>query len=225
MTHSARHLLLAAAVFTTAALLLHACKKEPLDIPDPQPRQESRSYTSDSTDIEITDSITVTFGSRQWRTLSYTSRIDTIATQTGIPIEWATIEARHPQDNFPAFKLIIALTPGTYTSHLGITDPGLGYTVPGQMYREPMGGDIYYSDSTSIRTPDGTILSDWRPLSLTTTTIEYNNYYHTLTATATGLMYHFGQWLDSASADTPINVADADTCSLTLSFGNLKIAP
>lgn len=206
-----------------AGALAAACKDDPIEIPEPSPQQASHTVIIDTTGLVITDSLTVSFGEKRWATIDYTARIDTVAATDGQRQEWVTVEAHHPDSLLPSLRLLITNQLGAHTSTLGVADPGLGYTLPGEMYRNNTGGDLFYCDSLEIRQPDGTLWSDWRPLELTTTVLNYDAYYRTLTATATALMFHYGQWLDSATTAHPINVADADTCRITITFGNLKI--
>ncbi|MBQ9417981.1 MAG: hypothetical protein IJU19_05300 [Bacteroidales bacterium] len=207
---------------TLASTLVAACKDDPIEIPEPSPRQVSHTVIADSAGRVITDSLTISFGSKHWATLDYTARIDTLTSIQGLPQEWLTVEAHHPGGEIPYMKLIMLCEQGTQTATLSITDPGTGYTVPGQMVRGIGGGDLYYCDSLEIKQYDGTIWTDWRPLRLTTTVLEYDSYLRTLTATADAVMFHYAQWLDSTATSHPINVAEADTCSIAITFGRLK---
>ena len=223
MKHTATHTLRFLAATMAATTLLSACKKEPLVIPEPEVRQQTNRYTNDSTGTTLTDSITVVFGEKRWSTLDYTVSIDTLDSPTGLPFEWVTIEAHHPDGRLPKLRLIVLKEVGSNSARLSVADPGVGYTVPGEMYRGAKGGDLYYCDSVELHQPDGTRWPDWRPLELTTTVLDFDNYYHTLTATASGLLFHFGQWLDSVGSGHPIDVAAADTCRISIAFGNLKL--
>jgi hypothetical protein len=213
-------------VLAVASMVFSACKKEeePTPIPEPPAKDSTFDPYNDSTGIEISDSIMVIFGSKKWKTLKYTSYIDSEYTSTQAFTEWVNIVARYPQAPFPYFRLKILKEPGNHTTYMAINNPqGVGHTIPGRLMGDQKGGSLLYYENTELYQPDGTRTSDWWPLDLTTSVLEFDEYSNTLTARVTGHMFHYKQWLDHSVNHDPINVADADTASIIISFGKLNI--
>lgn len=214
------------AVLVIASMVFSACKKEePIPEPEPTPEDTIEDPYADSTGIEISDSIMVIFGSNKWKTLKYTAYIDSEYTSTQAFTEWVNIEARYPKAPFPFFRLKILKEVGNHSAQMAIYSPGgdIVHTIPGRLIGDGKCGSLLYYENTELYQPDGTRTSDWWPLDLTTSVLEFDEYANTLTARVTGHMFNYKQWLDNSVNQHPINVADADTASLIISFGKLSI--
>lgn len=211
------------AAIATACMVFIACKKEePIPEPEPEPDTTYNEY-SDSTGLEISDSILVIFGDKRWKTLAYSAYIDSEYTSTQAFNEWVILEAHPKTSHFPRVKLRFLKEEGNHTTNLSINNPGIGHTVPGRLTGDIKGGDIRYYETEEIYQPDGTKTSDWWPLNVTNSVLEYDQYRNTVTARFTGKMFNYKQWLDDAAHNSPINVEDADTASIVVTFGHLKI--
>lgn len=212
-----------AATLAVASMVFSACKKEdPVPEPEPEPDTTYNEY-SDSTGLEISDSIIVIFGETTWKTLDYTSHIDSEYTSTQAFNEWVVLEAHPKNASYPRVKLRFLKEEGNHTTHLSINNPGIGHTIPGRMVGDIKGGDIRYYEHEELYQPDGTRTSDWWPLDITNSVLEYDQYRNTVTARFTGHMFNYKQWIDASINNEPIDVEAADSCSITVTFGRLKI--
>lgn len=204
---------IAVAIVCGAMLSLTGCSEE-------EPEEHHYSQYDDSTGLAITDSITVIFDGKEWKTLTYTVRYEQ---QELSSYQWAIIEAHKPGVTFPAFKLNLFLEPGNHSSYLTINDPGLGYTVPGALTGDSKGGALYYFEKKDIYSPDGTRTSDWWPLEMTSSVLDYDKKEGILTARVTATMFDYCTWLERQTAGEAINVADCETRELSVTFGGLKL--
>ena len=182
-----------------------------------EPEEHHYSEYDDSTGLAVTDSITVIFGDKTWKSLTYSA----VITQEQYSVyRWAEIKANKPGSDFPAFKLKIFLEPGgNHTTQLAVNNPGLGYTVPGALTGDSKGGSLLYYEKGEVRSPDGTRTSDWWPLQITTSVLKYDNKDGKLTARVTARMFNYRSWVDREK----LNVEDCEQRDLSITFGGLPL--
>ena len=203
-------LILAATLVVFGSMVLASCG-------DDEPQEHHFTEYDDSTGLEVTDSITVIFNNKQWKSLTYAA---TIERQQYSIYRWANITAHKPGSTYPAFKLRIFLEPGgNHTNQLSINNPGQGYSVPGELTGDSKGGSLVYYENEEIRSPDGTRTGDWWPLQLTTSVLKYDTIESKLTARVTALMFYYKDWVDR----TVNNVEDCRTCNMSITFGGLPL--
>lgn len=203
-------MLLASMLVVFGSVAMTSCGEE-------EPTEHHFTEYDDSTGLAITDSITVIFDGKQWKSLTYTAEIQQ---QQYSIYRWAVITAHKPGSRFPAFKLRIFLEPGgNHTNQLTINDPGLGYSVPGELTGDSRGGSLVYYENYEVKSPDGTRTGDWWPLELTTSVLKYDNNERMLTARVTARMFYYKDWVDR----TVTNVEDCRTCQMSITFGGLPL--
>ena len=212
-----------------ASMVFSACRK---DMPEVEPIPEApdttyNGYNGDSAGLEITDSIVVRFGDTQWKTLSYTSRVER-DTVTNF-FEWVYIEAHYPGATYPYFELKILREVGEHTGFVNTSSPTGTYTMPGNS----LAGDLkcgnlkYYSNDSVMEVlhmPDGTVRADWWADTLTTNVLRYDRRESRLTARCSGVMFNYMQWYLAQKNNAPINVADTRKKPIAISFGGLQVA-
>ena len=210
MKHKTHLLLLTVAALIAGSSFFTSCGEE-------EPQEHHYTEYDDSTGLEITDSIIVIFDGKQWKSLTYEA---TIEQQQFSAYRWANITAHKPGSKYPAFKLRIFLEPGgNHTNHRIVSDPGVGYTIPGALTGDAQGGALLYYEKGEIKSPDGTRTGDWWPLDLTTSVLKYNNDEKKLTARVTATMFDYRSWVDREVT----NVEECRTCNLSITFGGLPL--
>ncbi len=198
-----------AAALVFGSLAMVSCGEE-------EPEEIHYSEYDDSTGLAITDSITVIFNGVQWKTKTFTANI---VKQENSVYKWAYINAHKPGSRFPAIYLKMYLGKGNHTTYMTFNDPGLGYITPGALTGDPQGGALFYYENTELSAPDGTKTSDWWPLEVTTSVLDYNDTTGTLTARVIATMFDYRSWVEH-------EVQSADSCetaSLSVTFGGLSI--
>lgn len=217
------------------SMVFSACRKEMPEVPElppPPPDTTYNRYNDDSAALEISDSIMVVFydsvNTTQWKTLSYTSRVERDTTSTYF--EWIYIEAHHPNANYPRIELKILNEPGIHTGNMivsTVTTPAGAYTIPQSLGGDEKCGNLFYYSNDSVMTelhmPDGTVRADWWPLTFTTEVLYYDMREGRLTARCNGRMFNYKDWFLAQKQGTPINISDARAKGVKVSFGGLKI--
>ena len=191
----------------SAALMLSSCKKEVKE-------EIHFDEYDDSTGLEITDSITVIFDGKQWKTLTYTSYIEQGEVVNN---KWAVIKAHKPNSAYPAFLLKVFLEEGNHTTYMTINDPGMGFTIPGRLTGDAKGGALYYYENKTLSSPDGTRTSDWWPMEVTTSVLQYRE--NRLTARIVATMFDYESWVNREV----MNVDSCEQKSLSITFGQLVL--
>ncbi|MBR2959523.1 MAG: hypothetical protein IKC19_07855 [Bacteroidales bacterium] len=202
-------LVVMAAALVFGSLAMVSCGEE-------EPEEIHYSEYDDSTGLAITDSITVIFNGVQWKTKTFTANI---VKQENSVYKWAYINAHKPGSRFPAIYLKMYLGKGNHTTYMTFNDPGLGYITPGALTGDPQGGALFYYENAELSAPDGTKTSDWWPLEVTTSVLDYNDTTGTLTARVIATMFDYRSWVEH-------EVQSADSCetaSLSVTFGGLSI--
>lgn len=220
--------LLAASV---ASMVFSACRK---DMPEVEPVPEApdttyNGYNNDPTALEISDSITVRFGDSQWKTLSYTSRIERDTTTNHF--EWVYIDAHYPGATYPRFELKILkeVSDSGYTGWVSVSRPTGTYTMPGNSLAGNLkcGNLKYYSNDsvmTELHMSDGTVRANWWPDTLTTRVLSYDARESRITGRCNGVMFDYLQWFLASKTTNPINVSAARRKHIAISFGGLQVA-
>lgn len=206
--------LFAVVALVAGSTLFTACKEDPP--PPPKPDTHDTRW-DDSTGIAISDTLVVMFGDQRWTTLNYDSYLD--ESDPFALYRWVDIDAHAPGAAYPRVKIRMVLDEGNHSAHMTINDPGTGFTVPGRLIGDQQCGYIYYYDSCDVYSPDGTYTSDWWPLEVTMSVLEYIREEERLTGRIIATMFDYKSWLDREV----LTVDSAETRQLIVSFGNMKV--
>lgn len=171
----------------------------------------------DSTGIAISDTLVVMFGDERWTTLTYDSYLD--ESDSLAVYRWVDVSAHAPGKAFPRVKMRILLDEGNHTSHMTVNNPGLGFTVPGRLVGDMLCGNVYYFEDKEIRSPDGTITSDWWPWTITMSVLEYKQEEELLTGRVIATMFDYESWINREVQ----YVDSAEMRPLIISFGNMPV--
>lgn len=165
---------------------------------------------------EITDSILVNFGDEKWITLDYTARTehDSIS-----KFDWIYVDAKHPDGKFPRVRMKFFRNQGTFCGTMTIHDIGLGYTVPGALSGDAQCGYVFYYEDGEVRSPDGTVTSDWWPMDITMEVLRYVDSTKEATAYIHGVLFDYESWVKREVT----NVEDCETREFTITFGDLYV--
>ncbi len=207
MKHKATNVLAVLAVFSMACLPFLSCSHE---------EDETHGFDSIESPYEITDSILVIFGNEQWSTLDYTSKYvhDSI-----YDYDWVYVDAHYPGKTYPRVRMKFFQGKGTHSAAAVINDLGLGYTVPGLMTGDPLCGDIFYYEKTTVHSPDGTLTSDWWPMEITMEILDFNESDSLATAYIHGTLFDYASWVSREVT----NVEDCEMREFTITFGDLPV--
>ena len=197
-----------AAAVALGCLVLVSCKKEP------EPEPDFSDY--DSLGFEITDSITVHFGDERWTTLEYSAYIEH---EEISGFDWIYVTARKPGSTYPYINMKFFEGEGVHTGTLAINDPGIGYTIPGELTGDAKCGNVRYFEKCQVTSPDGTKTSDWLPLNIRMQVLKYVDSTHQATAYITGTLYDYKSWVNREVT----NVEDAEVREFTITFGDLPV--
>lgn len=200
------------AMVALGSIMSAGCKKE---------EPENHNYTDDSLGLEFSDSIIVNFGDVRWATLEYTSHMEHEELQE---IDWIFVEAHKPGVTYPAVKMKFFEGEGAHSAEMTINDPGLGYTVPGELYGDAQCGYALYYEKGQVTSPDGTKTSDWRPLEITMEVMEYIDSSRQATAYIHGTLFNYGSWYNSWIAGNPIDLDSVETKPFSITFADLTVS-
>lgn len=208
------------ALFVIVALvagstLFTACGDDP---PPPPPPDTHDDRWDDSTGIAISDTLVVMFGDERWGTLNYEAYLDDSDPLS--TYRWVDIIAHAPGAQLPRVTMRMLLEEGNHSAHMIINHPeGTSYSVPGRLTGDNQCGNVYYYEGEPLHSPDGTLTSDWWPLNVTISVLEYKREEELLTARVIATMFDYASWLNREVLD----VDSAETRQLIVSFGNLKV--
>lgn len=207
--------LFAIVALVAGSTLFTACGDDP---PPPPPPDTHDDRWDDSTGIAISDTLVVMFGDERWGTLNYEAYLDDSDPLS--TYRWVDIIAHAPGAQLPRVTMRMLLEEGNHSAHMIINHPeGTSYSVPGRLTGDNQCGNVYYYEGEPLNSPDGTLTSDWWPLNVTISVLEYKREEELLTARVIATMFDYASWLNREVLD----VDSAETRQLIVSFGNLKV--